>query len=43
MGKVGVVADTGSTIPEELVEEYGIEVIPVITVCDDEPYRDWID
>lgn len=43
MSKIGVVADTGSTIPAELVEEYGIEVVPVITVCDDKPYRDWID
>ena len=43
MSKVGVVVDTGSTIPAELVEEYGIEMIPVITVCDDKPYRDWID
>ena len=43
MSKIGIVDDTGSTIPAELAEEYGIEVVPVITVCDDKPYRDWID
>ena len=43
MSKIGIVVDTGATIPAELVKEYGIEVVPVITVCDDKPYRDWID
>lgn len=43
MSKIGIVVDTGSTIPAELVKEYEIEVVPMITVFGDKPYRDWID
>jgi len=43
MSKIGIVVDTGSTIPQELIKEYGIEVVPVITLFGDKPYRDWID
>lgn len=43
MSKIGVVIDTGASIPEALIREYGIEVVPVITVFRDKAYRDKID
>jgi DegV family protein with EDD domain len=43
MSKIGIVIDTGATIPEELIQEYGIKVVPVITVFGDKAYRDKID
>jgi DegV family protein with EDD domain len=43
MAKVGVVVDSGISIPEELIKEYGIEVVPLVTVFGDKLYRDRID
>ncbi len=43
MIKVGVVVDSGVSIPEELINEYGIEVVPLVTVFGDKIYRDGID
>jgi DegV family protein with EDD domain len=43
MAKVGVVVDSGVSIPEELIKEYGIEVVPLVTVFGDKIYRDRID
>jgi DegV family protein with EDD domain len=43
MTKVGVVADTAASIPEDLIQEYGISMIPLITVFEDKTYRDGID
>lgn len=43
MAKVGVVVDSGVSIPEELINEYGIEVVPLVTVFGDKLYRDRID
>jgi DegV family protein with EDD domain len=43
MAKVGVVVDSGVSIPEELIKEYGIEVVPLVTVFGDKMYRDRID
>lgn len=43
MSKIGIVVDTGSTIPEELVKKYDIKMIPMITVFGDKSYRDLID
>lgn len=43
MAKVGVVADTAASIPEELIKEYGIVMVPLITVFEDKSYRDVID
>ena len=43
MSKIGIVIDTGATIPEELIQEYGIKMIPMITVFGNRAYRDIID
>jgi DegV family protein with EDD domain len=43
MRKVGVVADTAASIPEDLIKEYGITMVPLITVFEDKSYRDGID
>jgi DegV family protein with EDD domain len=43
MGKVGVIIDSGVSIPEELINEYEIEVVPLVTVFGDKLYRDRID
>jgi len=43
MTKVGVVIDSGVSIPEELRAEYGIEVVPLVTVFGDKLYRDGIE
>jgi len=43
MRKVGVVADTAASIPENLIEQYGIGMVPLITVFEDKNYRDGIE
>jgi DegV family protein with EDD domain len=43
MRKVGVVADTAASIPEDLIKKYGIGMVPLITVFEDKSYRDGID
>ncbi len=43
MRKVGVVADTAASIPEDLIKEYGIAMVPLITVFEDKSYRDGVD
>ena len=43
MRKVGVVADTAASIPADLIEQYGIAMVPLITLADDKSYRDGIE
>jgi DegV family protein with EDD domain len=43
MAKVGVVADTAASIPADLIKQYGIAMVPLITVFEDKSYRDGID
>jgi DegV family protein with EDD domain len=43
MAKVGVVIDSGVSLPDELLDEYGIEVVPLVTVFGDKLYRDRLD
>jgi DegV family protein with EDD domain len=43
MAKVGVVADTAASIPEDLIQEYGIAMVPLITVFEDKSYRDGVE
>jgi DegV family protein with EDD domain len=43
MRKVGVVADTAASIPQDLIEKYGIAMVPLITVFEDKSYRDGVD
>ena len=43
MQKVAVVTDSISCLPRELVEQYGIEIIPINFYADGKLYRDWVD
>jgi len=43
MAKVGVVADTAASIPEDLIKEYGINMVPLLSVFSDKTYRDRVD
>lgn len=43
MSKVGVVADTAASIPKDLIEKYGITMVPLITISDHKSYRDGIE
>ena len=43
MIKVAIVTDTTACIPRELVEKYGIELVPVDFIFDDKVYQDGID
>jgi len=43
MAKVGVVADTAASIPEDLIQEYEINMIPLLSVFPDKTYRDRVD
>jgi DegV family protein with EDD domain len=43
MAKINVVIDSGVSIPEELLKEYEIEVVPLVAVFGDKLYRDRID
>lgn len=43
MGKIGVVADTAASIPEDLIQEYEINMIPLLSVFPDKTYRDRVD
>ena len=40
MSKVGIVTDSTSCLPPELVKEYGIRIVPVGLVIDGKGYRD---
>ncbi len=40
MSKVGIVTDSTSCLPPELVRDYGIRIVPVGVVIDGEAYRD---
>ena len=43
MNKVVVVTDSVSCLPRELVEKYGIRIVPISIIIDGKPYRDGID
>ena len=43
MKKVAIVTDSVACIPKELVEKYGIEVVPIQVIFEDRAYRDGID
>ena len=38
--KIGIVTDSTSDLPEYLIEEHALEVIPTILVMDDKEYAD---
>jgi DegV family protein with EDD domain len=41
--KVAVVTDSVACLPRELVEQYGIKIVPVNFYFRDKLYRDWVD
>ena len=41
--KVAIVTDTTACIPQEQVENYGIEAVPVEFIFGEKSYRDGID
>jgi len=43
MGKVAVVADSTCCLPVELVEKYGIRVVPLVIIHKGNSYRDGVD
>ena len=43
MNKVAIATDTTACIPREMVEKYGIELVPVDVIFGDKVYRDGID
>lgn len=43
MRKVAIVTDSIACLPEELVEELGIRVVPINLICGDKVYRDGVD
>ena len=43
MNKVAIVTDTTACIPQEQVDKYGIELVPVEVIFEDKSYRDGID
>ncbi len=42
-GKVAIVTDSVACLPKELVEQYGIKIVPVNFYFGDRVYRDWVD
>ncbi len=43
MSRIAVVTDSSANLPEELVKEYGIEVVPIRLLWNGKDYRDGID
>ena len=43
MQKVAIVTDSVACLPRELVEQYGIKIVPVNLYFGDKVYRDWVD
>ena len=41
--KVAVVTDSIASLPRELVEQYGIGIVPISFYFGDKVYRDWVD
>jgi DegV family protein with EDD domain len=43
MSKVVVVADSVACLPRELVEQYGIKIVPINFYFGEKVYKDWVD
>ncbi|MFC1981198.1 DegV family protein [Chloroflexota bacterium] len=43
MQKVAIVADSIACLTRELVEQYGIEIIPINFYAGGKLYKDWVD
>ena len=43
MKKVAIVTDSTSCLPPELVDRYGITIVPLVVVYEGKDYRDGVD
>jgi DegV family protein with EDD domain len=43
MGKVAVITDSSACVPQEVVQRYGIHILPLILIFEDRSYRDGVD
>ena len=43
MNKVAIVADSAVSIPEELIQKYDIQIVPLLSILGNKSYRDRID
>jgi len=43
MSKVAVIVDSVSCLPRELVEQYGIRIVPINFYFGEKVYKDWVD
>ena len=43
MSNVGIVTDSLTCLTRELVEQYGIRIVPLNFYVGDKIYRDWVD
>jgi len=43
MDKVAVVTDSSSCVPKEVVEQYGVHILPLILIFEERSYRDGVD
>lgn len=43
MDKVAVITDSSACVPQEVVEKYGIHILPLILIFEDRSYRDGVD
>ena len=43
MANVGIVADTAASIPEDLIQKYEINMVPLLSIFPDKTYRDRVD
>ena len=43
MSKVGIVTDSIACLTKELVEQYGIGIVPISFYVGDKVYKDWVE
>lgn len=43
MDKVAVITDSSACVPKEVVEQYGIHILPLLLIFEDRAYRDGVD
>ena len=43
MDKVAVVTDSSACVPQEVIKQYGIHILPLILIFEDRSYRDGVD
>ena len=43
MGRVAVITDSSACVPKEIVDQYGIHILPLLLIFEDKSYRDGVD